>query len=118
MKCTMTSRALVSCLLMGLLQPCVAEPTKAVLIQPCREAIEKSAPIKRECVAAAIAENAFLENTRHTIRKYWISPMQHTVTRWYFMILLGDEKSPPPPGGHYMVSVDRGTGKTEITPGE
>lgn len=70
-----------------------------------------------ECAAAALAEQAFLEATKHSISKYVVFPMQHEKERWYFMIELGDKETPPPPGGHFMVAVDRATGKTELTPG-
>jgi hypothetical protein len=77
----------------------------------------KATPVPSKCAAAAIAEGAFLEETQHKVTAYKIYAMRHTDARWYFMILIGDEKSPPAPGGHYMVAVDRATGKVELTPG-
>ena len=100
----------------GLLQSCAPTLPRARLIQPCRQAAQ-NLPIKDECTAAAIAERAFLEETHREITQYLISPMQHTTTQWYFMILLSDGKSPPADGGHYVIAVERATGNTEITPG-
>ncbi len=89
---------------------------KARLIQPCRTEA-RTLPVKVECVAAAMAEQAFLKETHNRIRTYLISPMRHTDTEWFFMILLGDKDHPPADGGHYMIAVSRQTGATQITPG-
>jgi hypothetical protein len=111
-------RVLAGLLLLCLLQSSAAGPAKVTAIQPCGPVPARSLPIKKECVAAAIAEAAFLARTQHAVKEYWISPMKHSATHWYFMILLGSDKSPPPPGGHDRVTVDRATGKAEVTPGE
>jgi hypothetical protein len=87
-------------------------------VRPCPEATKKTGPVTRECVAAAVAERAFLEETHHDIAAYTIFAMQQTEAIWYFDIALGDERHPSPPGGHYMVAVDRATRKTELIPGK
>jgi hypothetical protein len=112
----MNSRVLVLCV-WGLATGCGDAQTRAAIVEPCRGDIEKALPIIEECAAAALAERAFLEKTQHKLTAYTISSMEHEADRWYFAILIGDEKSPPPPGGHYMVAVDRATGSVEITPG-
>jgi hypothetical protein len=107
--------------LFGLLiwiQSCGGELPTAALIEPCRDTDKSARPIARECVAAAIAERAFLEKADSRETKYVISPMEHTATQWHFLILLGDEKSPPAPGEHLSVAVDRTTGEAAITPGQ
>jgi hypothetical protein len=92
-------------------------PPKARLITPCADKAQ-TLPITQECVAAALAEKAFLDETHHQNSRYVISPMQHTQAEWHFIILLGDEKHPPPPGGAYMAFIDRRTGKVELIPEE
>jgi len=102
--------------LFGVLQGCTHTLPTARFIQPCREASRK-APIEDECVAAAIAENAFLEETRHQITTYVISAIEREDPQWHFVILLSDGHTPPADGGEYFVRVDRGTGTTQIDPG-
>jgi hypothetical protein len=96
---------------------CSAAKKPSGPIQPCAEAGVQRLPIVSECAAAAIAERAFLEATHNEEKKYLIFPMDHEAARWYFMIVIGDKQNPPPPGGHFMISVERSTGKTEVTPG-
>ena len=115
----MNSKALILGLI-GLLLACAArtEPPKAVSIEPCRTAGQKSGPVTEECQAAAIAEDAFLRETQQRIVKYWISPMRHTADRWKFVIFSGDRQAPAAPGGEFMVSVSRATGEVEVTAGK
>jgi hypothetical protein len=112
---SVASALIISACALGLLQSCAHPLPRATIIKPCGEGVEQR-PVTTECGAAAIAEHAFL-NEYHDIPKYVISPMRHSETQWYFMILFDDAKTPPPPGGHCMVSVDRQTGKTVLTPG-
>jgi hypothetical protein len=112
----MIRKLVLSCVLIWI-QSCGGEVSSAALIEPCRSTDENVRPITRECVAAGIAESAFLKKASNGEAKYVISPLEHTATEWHFLILLGDEKSPPPPGGHFSVAVDRATGETVITPG-
>ena len=74
-------------------------------------------PIADECAAAAVAEHAFLEHTKHLEPKYSIWPMDHTKSEWHFMIM-GQKNGAPGPGEHWMITVSRTTGKTEIIDGE
>jgi len=110
---------LVLTLFAGLLLSCSGHATETVVVQPCRTAGAVSFPIATECAAAAVAETAFLEETRHRYTTYMITAIaaEHTPSTWTFLIVLGDKENPPPPGGHYLISVDRATGKTEVTPG-
>jgi hypothetical protein len=112
---SVASALIVSACAFGLLQSCAHPLPRATIIAPCKEGVEQR-PVTTECAAAAIAEHAFL-NEYHDVPKYLISPMRHTETQWYFMILFGDATTPPPPGGHCMVTVERQTGKAEVTPG-
>jgi hypothetical protein len=105
----------VVCLL-GVVQACTHRLPKARFIQPCRDA-SQSPPIRDECAAAAIAENAFLEETHHQITTYVISPITRNDSQWHFVILLSDGYTPPADGGHYFVRVDRETGRAEVDPG-
>jgi len=92
------------------------EKRKAAIVQPC-ESYARSAPITRECVAAAIAKEAFLRETRHQISRYTMLAMQHSAAQWKFIIEGGDETRPPADGAQWMVFVDRATGKVELIPG-
>jgi hypothetical protein len=87
-------------------------------ILPCKEASKPLPPVARECVAAAVAEQAFLKETHHEISRYTIFAMSQTDPAWNFDIEIGDEDNPPRPGGQYFVRVGRATAKTTITPGE
>jgi len=69
-----------------------------------------------ECAAAAIAEATFLEFTKHKVGNYRIFSMEHSDAKWSFMIQ-GLKKKLPDVGYHWMVTVDRATGKAELTPG-
>ncbi len=95
-----------------------AELAPVAPVKPCKINVPVSTPITSECAAAAVAEAAFLENTKHKVAHYSVYPMQHSPTHWYFMIegLLGKRKMPAP-GYQWMVAVERATAKTEVTPG-
>ena len=88
----------------------------SVIVQPCRSKAIRVLPITSECTAAAIAENAFLRETRHQISQYVIVSMRHTDTQWKFVIERGDGTHPPD-GDQWMVFVDRSTGKVELIAG-
>jgi hypothetical protein len=105
-------------LLPGLLQSCAVTAAESIVVQPCKHASDDALPVVRECVAAAIAERAFLEATKHEITQYSIFSLKHTPTRWYFNILLGNKAHPAPEGGHYLVAVARTSGKADVRPGE
>src|SRR5262245_1408342 len=94
--------ALVLAIVLSVSSDCCAGTNHAP-ITPCHDARKNQVPITMECVAAAIAEQAFLEDTQHKIKKYLVYPMDHDATHWYFMIELGDKETPPAPGGHAMV---------------
>lgn len=107
--------------LLALLQTSFADTstTEAKAIQPCREILERTTgPITKQCAAAAIAEDSFLQETHHQVTKYSIYAMKNTATEWRFMILLAEEGAAAAPGEHYMVFVDRVTRKTLVTPGK
>lgn len=110
---------LVVALMAGLLLPCGSRATETIVIHPCGMTDATLLPVASECVAAAIAESAFQEATHHRYKTYLITAIEaeHTPSTWEFLIILGDKNNPPPPGGHFMVSVDRATGKTRVTPG-
>jgi hypothetical protein len=86
-------------------------------VTPCTTA-DRALPVTRECVAAAMAEEKFLDATRHLQKRYLILPMHHSPDDWRFMIELGDETQPPRLGAHWMVAVDRRTGRVTLTPGK
>jgi hypothetical protein len=104
--------------MLGLLQACGGVPAKVAPIKACGGSVPASVPIIQECAAAAVAEAKFLEYTEHRIGQYSIYPMRHTPTHWYFMFQgWVDEPKRPLPGYHWMVTVDKKTGNTELTPG-
>jgi hypothetical protein len=72
-------------------------------------------PARTEKEAAAIAEAAFLEHTKHTITDYSIHPGPHAPKVWNFVFM--GEKSFLAPGNNWGVVVDRKTGATEVTDG-
>ena len=80
-------------------------------------AVAKPTQITDECVAAAVAENTFLEHTQGAEPEYSIWPMDHTQTDWRFMVM-GMKHGVPGPGEHWMVTVKRETGETEVVDGE
>jgi hypothetical protein len=91
------------------------------VVQTCPEKIRPGRPITEECVAAALAENAFLVVTKHKVTPYTIHPVRRTPKDkdwWLFIILEGDDAHPPPPGGHFFATVYRASGKVDLTPGE
>ena len=103
----------------GLLQACGGLPAKVSPIKACGGGSKTTVPITQECVAAAVAQVRFLEYTEHKVSQYSIYPMRHTSTHWYFMFQgWVDQPNRPLPGYHWMVTVDRETGGTELTPGE
>jgi hypothetical protein len=101
-----------------MLQSCPVTASESTVVQPCKHAPDDALPVVRECVAAAIAERAFLAATKHEITQYSIFSLKHTPTHWYFNILLGNETHLAPEAGHYMIAVARASGKTDVRPGE
>lgn len=93
------------------------EKSRAVIVRPCPSEAIPQMPIASECIAAAIAEKTFLQETQHQIPQYVITAMPHTEKLWKFVIERGDGVHPPPDGGQWMVFVNRSTGKVELIPG-
>lgn len=90
---------------------------KSVRVNAC-PAAPRSTPITRACVAAAIAEEAFLKATRHKIDRYMIFVDEGTSgQRWNLVIEEGDETHPGPDGSHWFVHVDRSSGMAEVDAG-
>ena len=105
----------------GLLLTQVAEAadspkTGSVKVTPCPN-VSRTPPIKRECVAAAIAEAAFLKETQHKVSRYIISSLHPATDRWKIWIIEGDEDHPGADGAFWQVYVERSSGKIEIVPG-
>ncbi len=88
----------------------------AVKVNACPKA-SRAAPITRECVAAAIAEEAFLKVTRHKIERYMVFSHRSTGPRWRIVIEEGDQTHPGPDGSHWFVYVDRASGAVEVVEG-
>jgi len=82
----------------GVLLCCFIESAGAqhgatIKVKPCPN-VSKSTPITRRCVAAAIAEDAFLKATQHQISPYMISWHGKSAPQWQFYIEQGDEAHP------------------------
>jgi hypothetical protein len=78
----------------------------------------RSTPITSACVAAAIAEEAFLKATQHKISRYMIFLHEGpSGQRWSLVIEEGDESHPGPDGSHWFVHVDRSSGMAEVVAG-
>jgi hypothetical protein len=93
------------------------EKSPVAPVTPCRTA-NGSAPPAKECEAAAVAEDAFKEYTHGSVKTYRIYPAGHTSTKWVFIVqewVAGATE--PVPGGHWLVNVERASGKTELIPG-
>jgi hypothetical protein len=85
-------------------------------VTPCRHA-PRSVPITRSCVAAAIAEEAYLEARHHQVERYVLYLHGKSSPEWRFLIEQGDETHPASPDSHWFVRVDRATGKAQAIPG-
>lgn len=85
-------------------------------VTPCRAAA-RSAPITRSCVAAAIAEEAYLKAMHHKVERYALYLHGASSPEWQFLIEQGDDTHPAPPDSHWFVYVDRVTGKARAMPG-
>jgi len=96
--------------------PAESATGRVVNVKTCPKG-SRSPPITRRCVAAAIAEEAFLRATEHQIRPYLITSLGPLASRWRFVIEEGDETHPGPQGAHWFVYVDRLSGKVEIEAG-
>ena len=93
------------------------EHEKAVRVSAC-PAVSQVPPVTRECVAAAIAEDAFLKVTQHKIDRYMISVFRpSSAQRWALIIEQGDETHPGPDGSHWFVFVVRSSGAAEVVAG-
>jgi len=85
-------------------------------VTPCRDA-PRTVPITRSCVAAAIAEEAYLEARHHQVKLYVLYLHGKSSPEWQFLIEQGDKTHPAPPDSHWFVNVDRATGKAQAVPG-
>jgi hypothetical protein len=88
----------------------------SVKVKPCPNA-SRAPPIERECIAAAIAEAAFLRETQHKVSRYLISSLRPAALWWKIWIIEGDEIHPGADGAFWQVYVERSSGKIEIVPG-
>lgn len=98
---------------------CATEPEHemAVRVSAC-PAESRAPPITKECVAAAIAEDAFLTETQHKLDRYMISVFRPSSgERWALIIEEGDETRPGATGSHWFVFVDRSSGAIEVVAG-
>jgi hypothetical protein len=100
----------------------LANPSEATekptvrIVHPCPSK-PRIVPITEECVAAAIAEEAFLHYTQNKIDRYLIEAQQQPTALWKFVIEAGDETHPGPDGSHWFIHIDRSTGEIEIVDG-
>jgi hypothetical protein len=94
----------------------VAGDAKTTVVTPC-PSVSRSPPIDAECVAAAIAEESFLQQTHHQIGQYLIVSSEHTKARWKFVIEETNGTLPPPDGHHWFVSITKSTGVAELNVG-
>jgi hypothetical protein len=88
----------------------------AARVNACPES-SRATPITSACVAAAIAEDAFLNATQHKIDRYMIFVLGSSGQRWKLVIEQGDETHPGPDGSHWFVYVDRLSGAIEVVAG-
>jgi hypothetical protein len=86
------------------------------LVKPCPKA-SRAVPIARACVAAAIAEEAFLRATQHKITQYVISYYEPSKPKWHIWIREGDETHPGADGAFWQIYVERASGEVELVPG-
>ena len=106
-----------SCLSLCCAETPAGHKKQAVIVRPCPSGVVSQRPIADECVAAAIAGNAFQQQTLHQIQRYVIFSMAHTKRLWKFDFELGDDTHPPPDGGQWFAYVSRSTGKVKLVPG-
>jgi hypothetical protein len=92
------------------------EHAKSVKVTPCRDA-SRLPPITRRCVAAAIAEDAYLSAAQHQISLHTIYLLSPSSSQWKFVIQEGDEDHPPAEGSEWLIRVNRASGKVEIEAG-
>jgi hypothetical protein len=107
---------IIGALLCCVIESAAGQHGAAIKVKPCPN-VPRSTPITRRCVAAAIAEDAFLKATQHQINPYMISWHGKSAPQWQFYIEQGDDAHPGPDGSHWFVHVDRATGKVEVVPG-
>ena len=103
-------------LFFGVPLPVYCEAPKSIKVQPCRY-VSRSPPITRRCVAAAIAEEAFLSATHRQVSLYTIYSLNPLKTRWRFVIEEGDEAHPPAEGAHWFIFIHRISGSVEVEAG-
>ena len=92
------------------------ELRKLVRVKPC-PAKSRSTPITSACVAAAIAEEAFLRHTDHKIDRYLITLLKGSGPPWVVVIEQGDDTHPGPDGGQWFIHIDPASGATDIDDG-
>jgi hypothetical protein len=96
--------------------PATGEHAKPVKVKACREA-SRLPPITRRCVAAAIAEDAYINAAAHSLDFHTIYSFRPSSSQWRFVIQEGDEAHPPADGAEWFIRVDRSSGKVEVDPG-
>jgi hypothetical protein len=92
------------------------EHAKSVKVKSCRE-VPRTPPITRRCVAAAIAEDAYLKAAEHDLKFYTMYLLNSSKSEWGFVIQEGDEAHPPAEGAEWFIRVDRSSGKVTVDPG-
>ena len=108
---------IASCLSFSYADAPANKKPKAEVVQPCPSESISQRPIIEECIAAAIAENAFRQQTGDQTQKYVIMSMSHTKALWKFVFELSDGTHPPRDGGQWFAYVKRSTGEVELVPG-
>lgn len=96
--------------------PATGEHAKSVKVTSCRER-PRAPPIARRCVAAAIAEEAYLNAAVHGLSFYTIYSLSSSTSGWDFVIEEGDEAHPPQEGTHWFIRVDRASGNVTVDAG-
>jgi hypothetical protein len=92
------------------------ERAKVAEVKSCR-GVPRTPPITRRCVAAAIAEDAYLKAADHDLTFHRIYFFKSSKTEWRFVIQEGDEAHPPAEGAEWFIRVDRDSGKVTVDPG-
>jgi hypothetical protein len=110
------SVTIVGILLCSIIATAICGEPKSVEVSPCRD-VSRTPPITSKCVAAAIAEEAFLKATHRQVALYRIYALDPLPSRWRFVVEEGDENHPPPEGAHWFIFINRSSGKIEVQAG-
>ena len=111
-------RTLTALISVAILWACATANPQKSPVQPCGTEVVAHGPATKECVAAAIAETAFLNYTKQSVPQYSIYLMDETANQWDFIIQgwVGEQRVPAP-GFHWMVTVKKADGAADLTPG-